>query len=169
MRGIRAVGRVAAGIAGLSLVMLWASCGRRPAGDAPGGPSSAVDPQLSARGSVEVTAELSEIPEGAIFQRDLYDYATVLKYRVIAVHRGQVSGDTIYVAQYNPFKPRNEAADNRVKDIGGNIRNFQAGQTHRLALEVPVEDHFMGGLVNKYFGTTSDPIYWAVWTNRGNQ
>jgi hypothetical protein len=30
---------------------------------------------------------------------------------------------------------------------------------------VPIEDHFMGGIVNKYFGRTTNTIYWAVWTN----
>jgi hypothetical protein len=114
---------------------------------------------------VEVTAKLLEIPEGAIFKRDLYNYATVLKYQVVAVHRGKVDGKTIYVGHYNPFKPRSEAADQRVKDIGGNLKTFRAGQTHRMALKVPIEDHFMGGIVNKYFNEDPEPIYWAVWTN----
>jgi len=112
-----------------------------------------------------VTAKLVEIPEGAIFKRDLYDYATVLKYLVLEVHRGKVDGQTIYVGHYNPFKPRAEAADSRVKDIGGDLKAFRAGQVHRMALEVPIDDHFLGGIVNKYFDTASGPIYWALWTN----
>jgi hypothetical protein len=36
---------------------------------------------------------------------------------------------------------------------------------HHLALDVPIEDVFMGGIVNKYFGKMSEPIYWAVWTD----
>lgn len=137
------------------------SCGKRP--DEPGAILNV--PPLPIRGTVEVTAKLVEIPDGAIFKRDLYDYATVLKYRVLKVHRGAVQGDTIYVGQYDPWKPRAEAADRRVKDIGGNLRQFQSGQVQRLALEVPVEDHFMGGIVNKYFGQETGPIYWAVWTD----
>jgi hypothetical protein len=144
----------------LLVPLLGTSCGPKPA-VAP----AAVESQAAGRGAIEVTAQLVEIPDGAIFKRDLYDYATELKYKVIQVHRGTVHGEVIYVAHYNPFKPRNEAADSRVKEIGGNLKTFRAGQVHRLALEVPVEDHFMGGLVNKYFGTTSDPIYWAVWTD----
>ena len=58
-----------------------------------------------------------------------------------------------------------EAADKRVKDIGGSVRQFQAGQTHHLALDQPIEDHFMGGIVNKYFGQETGPLYWAVWTD----
>jgi len=34
-----------------------------------------------------------------------------------------------------------------------------------MALEAPIDDYFMGGIVNKYFGQSTEPIYWAVWTN----
>ena len=153
------------GLLGLGLAALgWltTSCGPTPNASRP----VASDPHLATNGTVEVTARLVEIPEGAIFKRDLYDYATILKYQVLAVHRGAVDGNTLYVGHYNPWKPRAEAADKRAPDIGGNLRQFQAGQTHRLALEVPIEDHFMGGIVNKYFGKTTNALYWAVWTNR---
>ena len=124
------------------------------------------DPQVKSLGTVEVTARLVEIPEGAIFQRDLYDYATILKYEVVSVHRGAIEqGATIYVGHYNPWKPRAEAADKRAKGIGGTLRQFRAGQLHRMALETPMDDHFMGGIVDKYFGKHSGPAYWAVWTD----
>ena len=100
------------------------------------------DPELANRGSIEVTARLEEIPEGAIFERELYNYATVLKYKVLEVHRGKVRGDTIYVGHYNPFKPRSQAADKRVKDVGGNLESFRAGQVHRMALEESMLEHF---------------------------
>jgi hypothetical protein len=144
-------------LAGLFL----SSCGQHPAAT----PIGSSDPHLATNGSVEITARLVEIPEGAIFKRDLYDYATVLKYQVLQVHRGKVDGDTLYVGQYNPWKPRAEAADKRAPKVGGNVRRFEAGQTQRLALEVPIEDYFMGGIVNKYFGKTTNTIYWAVWTD----
>ena len=145
----------------LLAVVLLASCNRNrevPAANPAEGPTTR-------RGAFEVTAQLVEIPEGAIFKRDLYNYATILKYKVIQVHRGQIQSDTIYVGHYNPWKPRSEASDRRVKDIGGNLRQFEAGRTHRMALEVPIDDYFMGGIVNKYFGQETGPIYWAVWTN----
>ncbi|MCU0959976.1 MAG: hypothetical protein MUF48_07705 [Pirellulaceae bacterium] len=123
------------------------------------------DPELAARGTIEVTARLVEIPEGAIFQRDLYNYATILKYEVVTVHRGELPGSTLYVAHYNPWLPRAAAADARVEGIGGNLRAFETGQVHRLALDAPLEDHFMGGVVNKYFGQDTGTLYWAVWTN----
>jgi len=148
--------------AGLALLACWcASCGKAPDGAAPG----ATAPQLATNGTVEVTARLVEIPEGAIFQRDLYDYATVLKYQVSKVHRGSVpEGEILYVGHYNPWKPRAEAADKRAPNVGGNVREFRTGQVHRMALEVPIEDYFMGGIVNKYFGQITNTLYWAVWT-----
>jgi hypothetical protein len=127
------------------------------------------DPQVKSLGTVEVTARLVEIPDGAIFQRELYDYATILKYEVIFVHRGAVEkGAAIYVGHYNPWKPRAEAADKRAKNIGGTLWQFRAGQLHRMALETPMDDQFMGGIVDKYFGQHSGPTYWAVWTNNGD-
>jgi len=137
---------------------LAVSCGDK-------GTPGAADPHLSTDGTIEVTARLLEIPPGAIFKRDLYDYATILKYRVLKVHRGQVREETIYVGHYNPWKPRSEAADARVKNIGGKLRRFAAGQVHHLALEAPIEDCFMGGIVNKYFGQATGTLYWAVWTD----
>ena len=123
-------------------------------------------PQVKSLGTVEVTARLVEIPEGAIFQRDLYDYATVLKYEVVSVHRGAIEkGATIFVGHYNPWKPRAEAADKRAKNIGGTLKQFRPGQLHRMALETPMDDQFMGGIVDKYFGKHSGPAYWAVWTD----
>jgi hypothetical protein len=137
--------------------------------DTVGPAATGEDREVATRGSIEVTARLVEIPEGAIFKRDLYNYATVLKYQVLEVHRGKVEGSTIYVGHYNAFKPRSEAADQRVEGIGGNLKTFRAGQVHRMALEVPIDDYYMGGIVNKYFGQEIGPIYWGVWTNLARQ
>ena len=152
---------VQAAVIGVLLAWLLASC--RPRSDVSG--TGAPDPHLTTNGTVEVTAKLVEIPEGAIFKRDLYDYATILKYQVVKVHRGQVATNILFVGHYNPWKPRAEAADKRVQGIGGTVRQFRAGDTHRMALEVPMDDHFMGGIVNKYFGKETGPLYWAVWTD----
>ena len=32
-------------------------------------------------------------------------------------------------------------------------------------MEVPLEDCFMGGVINKYFGKETGLLYWAIWTN----
>ena len=156
--GMRTIRIVAATLL-LAVALMEAACTERSVGS----PSS--DPELSKRGSIEVTAKLVEIPEGAIFERELYNYATVLKYQVLEVHRGKVRGETIYVGHYNPFKPRSEAADKRVTDVGGHLKSFRAGDVHRMALESSMLDHFTGGILNKYAEDDTDPIYWAVWTN----
>ncbi len=130
------------------------------------GPRDGSDAEVTKRGSIEVTARLLEVPDGAIFQRDLYNYAAILKYEVTAAHRGPLAeGDVIYVGHYNPWKPRAGAADGRVKDIGGNLREFRAGVLHRMALETPLDEHYLGGIVDKYFDSREGPGHWAVWTN----
>ncbi len=146
----------------LAVGLMAAACARRKEG------AASPDPELARRGSIEVTATLLDVPEGAIFQRELYNYATILMYQVLEVHRGRVKSRIIFVGHYNPFKPRSEAADRRVPDVGGNLKSFRAGQVHRMALEDPMVDYYMGGILNKYSGVDTDPIYWAVWTDLVN-
>ena len=145
----------------LAAGLMAAACAKRH--ESAGG--SSPDPELARRGSIEVTAKLLEVPEEAIFERPNYNYATVLMYQVLEVHRGSVRGQLIFVGHYNPFKPRSQAADRRVHDVGGNLKFFHAGQVHRMALENSMIDHFMGGILNIYHKLDTDPIYWAVWTD----
>ena len=131
--------------------------------------NSGEDSQVKSLGTIEVTARLVEVPEGAVFYRELYNYATILKYEVVSVHRGTLQkGAVIYVGHYNPWKSRSEAADKRVTGIGGNLKQFQSKRLHRMALETPMDDHFMGGIVDKYFGKHEGPSYWALWTNQAD-
>ena len=153
--------RMATAARGFMVLLACSSCEKSPGTLGAAGPSA----EVKTLGSIEVTARLEEIPDGAIFKRDLYDYTTILKYKVLKVHRGEVKGEEIFVGQYNPFKPRSNAADRYVQGIGGSVRRFEAGQVHRLALEVPLDDYFMGGVINKYFGKETGPLYWAVWTD----
>jgi hypothetical protein len=157
--------RIRLPLAWLALLIATASCDRSASTA-----SHRVGPgPVQSLGAIELVARLVEIPDGAIFQRDLYDYATVLKYEVISVQRGPLEpGMTILVGHYNPWKPRAEAADARVRNIGGGLRQYRAGQRHHLALEASMEDHFMGGVVNKYFESHAGPIFWAVWTDHAD-
>jgi hypothetical protein len=143
----------------LSALLLGASCVKK-ADTGAGGAS-----KVTTLGSIEVTAQLEEIP-GEIRNDPLYDYAHVMKYKVLQVQRGKVDKDTIYIGHYNPAKPRDAVADARVQQIGGNLKQFRVGEVHHMALEVPIDDYFMGGIINKYFGAVHDPIYWAVWTDK---
>ena len=137
--------------------VLYISCSKESA--------TVQDPNLSTKGTIEVTARLIEIPE-PFPDLPMYDYAYILKYEVEKVHRGKLETDTIYVGHYNPLKPRSEVADVRVKEIGGDLERFEAGAVHRMALEVPIDDYYLGGIINKYFEEKPRPIYWPVWTNR---
>ena len=140
----------------LCVAGLCVSCSKKP--------DAGQDAKVTTLGSIEVTAQLLEI-KGKIIDDPLYDYAHVMKYKILQVHRGKVDGETIYVGHYNPAEPRSSVADARVKDIGGNLRRFTAAEIHRMALEVPIDDYYMGGIINKYFGESEDPIHWALWTN----
>jgi len=122
------------------------------------------DEKVTALGSLEVTAELSEI-RGEFVDRADYDYAFVMKYRMLQVHRGDLSAETLYVGHYNPLKPRDRVADARVPEVGGNLKRFRVGDVHRMALEAPIDEYYMGGIINRYFGEETGPIYWAIWTN----
>lgn len=134
------------------------SCGKRHGDGA--------DTKVTTRGTVEVTARLIDAPAKALLKRELYDFAGVLKYEVLAVHRGPVKqGSIICVAHYNPFKPRAAAADKRVREVGGDASFFQTGDCHRMALEPGLEDHYMGGIVDEFFAEPALTRFWAVWTN----
>lgn len=125
------------------------------------------DPKLGTLGTVEVTAKLVDVG-GDFPPNDLYDYAHVMKYEVIETHRGTVDANTICVGHYNPLKPRASVADERVKEIGGNVTKFVAGDIHRMALAVPIDENYMGGIVNKLPESEKGPIYWALWTDRAD-
>ncbi len=138
---------------GLLVTCLIASCGRPPA----------VDREVTTLGTAEVSAKLVEIP-APFPPNDLYNYAYVLKYRVEAVHRGKVEGSEILVAHYNPLKPRSKAQDEFSGRVGGHLERFRAGDVHRMALNAPLDEFWMGGVIDKYFGRKG-VRYWAVWTN----
>ena len=112
----------------LAVTFVCLSCSGKSTGSASG-----EDPKVTTLGTIEVTARLVEIPQGAIFKKDLYNYATILKYQVIKVHRGQVNGDTIYVGHYNPWKPRGEAVDFCCPGYGTPAAVARARLTHNLA------------------------------------
>jgi hypothetical protein len=124
-----------------------------------------IDEEVTSLGSYEVTAALAEI-EGEFVDRADYDYAFVMKYKVLTTHRGAIDSEIIYVGHYNPLKPRDRVADARVPEVGGNLKRFRVGDIHRMALEVPIDEHYMGGIINRYFGQETGPVYWALWTNQ---
>jgi len=117
-------------------------------------------------GRFEITARLVELPGKFLANDGLYNYAFVLKYHVLQVHRseGQVES-TVYVAHYNPRKTRARVADEFYPDLGGDLERFRAGDSHRLALELPWDEHYIGPLVDRYHKVNGKRIYWAIWSN----
>ena len=128
-------------------------------------PVAEIDPQISQLGTAEVTAQLVEIL-GAFPPNDLYNYVYILKYKVLKTHRGNVNGPEILVGQYNPLKPREHAQDDVSGKVGGHLKSFKAGDLHHMALEAPLDNFWMGGIIDKYF-ESKGTRYWAVWTNPG--
>jgi len=140
-----------------ALALGVAACTRRPANE--------VDNEVTTLGSAEVTAQVVEIP-GQFPPNDLYNYVYVLKYRVLKVHRGQIPQGEIFVGQYNPLKPRDRVQDDVSGKVGGHVDAFRAGDVHRMALASPLDQFWMGGIIDKYFNQ-SGSRYWAIWTNPG--
>ncbi len=141
------------------LIILYAastvSCGK-----------SAPSPELAANGDTEVTAKLTAIG-GDFPPNKLYDYMYVMKYHVLKVHRGKVQGEEILVGHYNPLKPRAVAEDKYSGKVGGNVDRFLVGDVHRMALEAPLEEIFMGGIINKH--KEKGTLYRAIWTDRASE
>jgi hypothetical protein len=121
--------------------------------------------EVTTLGSIEVTARLVQVL-GRFMPNDNYDYVHVMKYEVLRVHRGTVEGKEILVGHYNPLKPRRKAADRFIQGIGGNADRFQVGDVHRMALEAPLGERYMGGIIDKHL-EEKGTRYWAVWTDRG--
>ena len=134
---------------------------RRGGGNDPG-----IDGNVTTIGSVEVTARLIEIRGEFLPNDNLYNYAFIMKYEVLEVHRGQLEAKEIVVAHYNPLKPRPTVADEFYPDVGGRLKKFRDGDTHRMALEVPLDDYYIGGIIDRYFKEKKGSIYWGVWTNQ---
>ena len=134
------------------------SCGRT--GFAP-------SPELATNGSVEVTAKLATIG-GEFPPNKLYDYIFIMKYHVLKVHRGTVESQDIFVGQYNPLKPRATAQDKFSGKVGGNVERFQVGDVHRMALEGPLDQVFMGGIIDKHI-KEKGTRYRAIWTERARE
>jgi hypothetical protein len=129
--------------------------------------SLAPSPELAANGDTEVTGKIVSIG-GDFPPNKLYDYVFVIKYRVLKVHRGNVDGEEIFVGHYNPKKPRATAQDKFSGKVGGDVDHFEVGDVHRMALEAPLDEHFMGGIIDKHI-KEKGTRYRAIWTDRASE
>lgn len=143
--------------AGLFLLAVLAltGCGKKQAGEVPAQPPVA--------GDLVLTAELLEIP-GPFPANDLYNYAYVMRYKVLRVIQGQYADGDILVGHYNPRLARGEVKDDLDGKVGGNARTFQVGDVHYLVLN-GLDETWSGALEDDYFKDRRRR-YWALWADR---
>src|SRR5437016_8834992 len=98
---------------------------------------------VDASSVVSVTAKLVEIPS-KLPPDDLYDYAYVMRYEVVG---GPMDKASILVAHYKPLQPRAKIKDKMKEYVGGKLRSFTPGDTHRLKLSSDLKKIWKGPLV----------------------
>ena len=130
------------------------------------------DEAMGALGRIELTARLVEAPEDFPLIEG-YRYTYVLKYEVLDVHRQDPDGkhlfkrgDIIFVGQYQPFMPRSNVRDEDCGDLemGGKLSRIVHGDSHRMALEYPLENLAPGGILDYCFPLDA-PRFLAIRTN----
>jgi hypothetical protein len=108
---------------------------------------------------VEVKAKLVEIPSKPP-PDDLYDYAYVMKYEVVG---GTLDKQTILVAHYKPLQPRSKIKDKMKASVGGKLRSFVPGETHKLKLSSDLKKIWKGPLIDEFSATDRKSVrYWCL-------
>jgi hypothetical protein len=115
------------------------------------------------KGDLVVKAELVEIP-GLFPANELYNYAYVMKYKVIQVLEGTYANEEILIAHYNPRFARADIVDDLDSLVGGNLKSFEVGDTHYLVLSY-LEGKWVGAIEDDFFKEKS-ARYWALWTDK---
>ncbi len=114
-------------------------------------------------GELVMTAKLIEIP-GAFPANELYNYAYVMKYKVLKVMRGTYTDADILVGHYNPRLAREEIKDEQDSKVGGNVKSFAVGDVHYLVLS-QLDGVYTGAVEDDYF-KEKRPRYWASWADK---
>jgi hypothetical protein len=150
----------------LSLLLLLAACEKKnqDASESRGEPGAASVPEKPpVAGDLVLTAELAEIP-GAFPANDLYNYAYVMKYKVVQVLQGTYGDPEILVGHYNPRFARNEIKDEQDAKVGGDLKSFQVGDKHYLVLS-PLDGLWTGAVEDDYF-KEKRTRYWSLWADK---
>ena len=122
-----------------------------------------VPAQPPVAGELVMTAKLVEIP-GAFPANDLYNYAYVMKYKVLQVLQGSYAEPEILVGHYNPRIARNDIKDEQDSKVGGSLTSFQKGDIHYLVLN-PLDGEWTGAVEDEYFNDKR-PRWWALWVDK---
>ncbi len=123
------------------------------------------DPHLATNGTVEVTARLVRCRKAPSSNATFTITRPSSSTRCLRFIAAKWTRKTIFVGHYNPWKSAERSGRQAGQGHWRQLKRFEAGQVHHLALEVPIDDFYMGGIVNKYFGQDTGPLYWAVWTD----
>jgi hypothetical protein len=112
-------------------------------------------------GKLVLVAELTDIA-GRFPANELYNYAYIMKYKVLQVVQGSYGDPEILVGQYNPRIARDEIKDEQDAKVGGDVSSFQKGDVHYLVLN-PLDGEWTGAVEDEYFNDKR-PRWWALWT-----
>jgi hypothetical protein len=118
-----------------------------------------VHAEPDAAGVITVTAKLVEIPSKPP-PDDLYDYAFVMRYEVIG---GPLDKQSILVAHYKPLLPRSKIKGKMKEFVGGKLRSFTQGDTHKLKLSPDLKKIWKGALIDDFSATDRKSTrYWCL-------
>ena len=108
---------------------------------------------------ISVTAKLVEIPSKPP-PDDLYDYAFVMRYEVIG---GPLDKSILLVAHYKPLQPRSKIKGKMKEFVGGKLRSFTQGDTHKMKLSPDLKKIWKGALIDDFSATDRKSIrYWCL-------
>ena len=138
-------------------------CKEKSGSPAPGAAKSEAPAKPPVEGKLVITAELADIP-GQFPANDLYNYAYVMKYKVVRVLQGSYGEPEILVGHYNPRIARAEIKDEQDAKVGGDVTSFQKGDTHYLVLN-PLDGEWTGAVEDEYFNDKR-PRWWALWADK---
>jgi hypothetical protein len=149
-------------IAALAALLPLSACKEKndssaPAGSAAGLKTPAKPP---VEGKLVVVAELTDIA-GQFPANELYNYAYIMKYKVLQVVQGAYGDPEILVGHYNPRIAREEIKDEQDAKVGGDVTSFQKGDVHYLVLN-PLDGEWTGAVEDEYFNDKR-PRWWALW------
>jgi hypothetical protein len=132
-----------------------------PAAEAAAGLKIPAQPPVA--GKLVLVGELIDIP-GQFPANELYNYAYIMKYKVLKVVQGSYGDPEILVGHYNPRIARNDIKDEQDSKVGGNVTSFQKGDVHYLVLN-PLDGEWTGAVEDEYFNDKR-PRWWALWADK---
>lgn len=148
----------------LALAALLPLAGCKEKNDSAGSAGSAAGLKLPdnvpVQGKLIIVAELTDIA-GQFPANELYNYAYVMKYKVLQVVQGTYADQEILVGHYNPRIAREEIKDEQDAKVGGDVAAFQKGDVHYLVLN-PLDGEWTGAVEDEYFNDKR-PRWWALW------